>query len=242
MADQMSDRTEAPTSKRLSDARNRGQVVKSQDLSGVVDLLGALVVLVVFGGTIATTCAAILRRFLAPDATGFDLTPHSIAPAMKLAFGQAGLILLPVLAVAAVVAFVAQFMQVGWKVTPEPIRPKLDKLDPLKGLARVFGKKGLIKTGMNTLKLTVVLTVAYLMVVSQTDAIAALPAMTAVVACYAVLKILLTLTLVLLAIMLAIGVIDYAVQRWQHNQDLRMTKQEVKDERRSMEGDPQVKG
>lgn len=242
MADQMSDRTEAPSSKRLSDARNRGQVVKSQDLSGVVDLLGALVVVVVFGGTIATTCAAILRRFLAPDATGFDLTPHSIVPAMKLAFGQAGLILLPALGVAAVVAFIAQFMQVGWKVTPEPIRPKLDKLDPIKGLARVFGKKGLIKTGMNTLKLTVVLTVAYLMVVSQTDAIAALPAMTALGACYAVLRILLILTLVLLAIMLVIGVVDYAVQRWQHTQDLRMTKQEVKDERRSMEGDPQVKG
>lgn len=242
MAEELGERSEAPTGKRLSDARQKGQVVKSQDLSGVVELFGSVVLLIIFGGLITATSAGLMRRYLGADPAGADLTVHTIAFSARHAFGQAGLMLLPCLGVAAGVAFIAQFVQVGWMVTPEPIRPKLTRLDPIQGFTRVFGKKGVVKTAVNTLKLTAVLSIAAVVVVSKTETIAALPMLISTAAVYATLEIMLELVFILLAVMLVIGVIDYLAQRWQHTQNLKMTKQEVKDERRSMDGDPQIKG
>ncbi|MCC5822974.1 MAG: flagellar biosynthesis protein FlhB [Phycisphaerales bacterium] len=242
MADDLGERSEAPTSKRRSEARDKGQIPKSQDLSGVITLFGSMVILIAFGGMIISSMAGMIRAMLTADASGVHMTVPSMAESARQVFGQAALILIPVLAVAALFGFVSQFIQVGWNVTPEPIRPKLNKLDPIKGFKRVFGKRGLMKTVMNTIKLTVVIGVAYLLALLNAQAIASLPALTAAGALTVGARLLVILMIILLALMLLIALIDYMYQRWQHTQDLKMTKQQVKDERRSMEGDPQIKG
>lgn len=242
MADDLGERTEAPTGKRLAEAREKGQIPKSQDLAGAATLFGSLLILILFGGMIGTTLAGLLRAMLITDAAGGDLSVHAMAAATRRAFGIAGLALLPVLALAAVLGFLTQFVQVGWNVSAEPVRPKLDKLDPLKGFKRIFGKRGLVKTGLDSLKLATVLGVGWMVATSHARTIAALPALTAAGALAEAARILLTLALVLIAMLIAIGLIDLAYQRWQHTRDLRMTRQQVKDERRTMEGDPQIKG
>lgn len=242
MSDDLGERSEAPTTKRRSEAREKGQIPKSQDLSGVITLFGSMVILIVFGGMIAGAMAGMVRSMLTADASGAHLAVPSMAESARQVFGQAAMMLIPVLAVAALFGFVSQFVQVGWMVTPEPIRPKLDKLDPIKGFKRVFGKRGLMKTVTNTVKLVVVIGVAYALALVNAEAIASLPALTATGALSVAARLLLILILILLVLMLIIALIDYMYQRWQHTQDLKMTKQQVKDERRSMEGDPQLKG
>lgn len=242
MADDLGERTEAPTSKRRGEARGKGQIPKSQDLAGVMTLFGSLVLLIVFGSMISGSLSGLLRAMLVADASGEHLSVHSIAESSRQAFGQGALILLPILIITALIGFVTQFIQVGWIITLEPIRPKLNKLDPIKGTARIFGKRGVMKTVINTVKLTIVIGVAGMLALSQARTIAHLPNLTAVGALAVATRILLILVIVLLALMLLIALIDFLYQRWQHTQDLKMTKQQVKDERRSMEGDPQIKG
>ena len=242
MADDLGERTEAPTGKRRSDAREKGQIPKSLDLSGVMTLFGSMIILIIFGGMIGSSLTGLMRNMLTADASGDHLIVPSMAESTRQAFGEAAIVLLPIFAVTALIGFVSQFVQVGWNLSAEPIRPKLDKLDPIKGFKRVFGKRGLVKTAMNSIKLTIVIGVGYLLALSQAQTIAALPVLTAVGALAVATRLLIILALVLLALMLAIALIDFMYERWQHTQDLRMTKQQVKDERRSMEGDPQIKG
>ncbi|RMH29935.1 MAG: flagellar biosynthesis protein FlhB [Planctomycetota bacterium] len=242
MADDMGERSEAPTAKRLSEARGKGQIPKSQDLSGVVTLFGAALILVLFGSMLGHTLLTQMRIYLGGDAPGEWFSPEAIAPAIRRSFGTAALVMLPVLAVAFLVAFLGQVVQVGWVISAEPIRPKLTKLNPIAGFKRLFGKRGLAKTAINTVKLVAVLLVAWLVVMSRIERLAILPAMTAVGATAEIVRTLVLLVIVLLALLSIIALADYIYQRWQHTQDLKMTKQEVKDERRSMEGDPMIKG
>ncbi len=242
MADDLGERTEAPTGKRRTEAREKGQVPKSQDLAGVGTLFGSLIILIFFGSSIGASLAGMLRAMLTADAGGTSMTVPSMAESARQAFGEAALVMLPVLGVAAFIGFLTQFVQVGWNITAEPIRPKLDKLDPIKGVKRVFGKRGLVKTGINTIKLAIVIGIGYLVAVANAQTIAALPALTAVGALAVAARLLTILVMVLLSLMFAIALVDFVYQRWQHTQDLKMTKQQVKDERRSMEGDPQIKG
>ncbi len=242
MADDMGERSEAPTSKRLSEARGKGQIPKSQDLSGVVTLFGAVLILVLFGSMLGQTMLAQMRIFLGGDTPGEWFSADAIAPAIRRSFGTAAFVMLPVLAVAFVVAFLGQVVQVGWVISAEPIRPKLTKLNPISGFKRLFGKRGLAKTAINTVKLVAVLLVAWLVVMSRVERLALLPAMTAVGAMAEIVRTLVLLVIVLLALLAIIALADYIYQRWQHTEDLKMTKQEVKDERRSMEGDPMIKG
>ena len=242
MADDLGERTEAPTSKRRLEAREKGQVPKSQDLAGVITLFGSLITLIFFGSALGASMAGVLRSMLTADAAGTTLTMPSMTESLRQAFGEAALIMLPVLGVAAFIGFLTQFIQVGLNLSGEPIRPKLDKLDPLKGAKRVFGKRGIVKAAIDSIKLAIVIGIGYLVAVANAGSIAALPALTAVGALTVAARLLLILVIVLLALMFAIAMIDFIYQRWQHTQDLKMTKQQIKDERRSMEGDPQLKG
>jgi flagellar biosynthetic protein FlhB len=242
MADDLGERSEAPTSKRRSEAREKGQVAKSQDLAGVGTLFGSLITLIFFGGMIGASLAGMLRAMLTTDAAGVSMTVPSMAESTRQAFGEGALIMLPVLGVAALIGFLTQFIQVGWNLSAEPIRPKLDKLDPIKGAKRIFGKRGLVKASIDSIKLTIVIGIGYLVAVGNAETIAALPALTALGALAVGARLILILVIVLLALMFAIALVDFIYQRWQHTEDLKMTKQQVKDERRSMEGDPQMKG
>ncbi|MEM9373888.1 MAG: flagellar biosynthesis protein FlhB [Planctomycetota bacterium] len=242
MADDMGERTEAPSAKRLLDARMKGQVPKSTDLAGVITLFGGVLVVAVLGGTLLELFESTMRHMLNPPRDGEWMTKDTIVPTAKRAFGAVAIAMLPALAISATVGLVGQLVQVGFLFSAEPIRPKLTKLNPISGIKRIFGKKGLIKTVMSTAKLIVVLIVSYIVITSQVERLSVLPMMTAVGAMTSVMHAMIILVIWLLALLLLIAVADFLFQRWQHNDDLKMTKQEVKDERRSMDGDPQVKG
>ncbi len=240
--DDLGERTEEPTARKLSEARKQGQVPRSQDLSGAITLFGGLLIFVVLGSTISAMFIRILRRTLGGEIAADIRSTESIAAAAKAVAYDAIVVVAPIMALAAVVAYLAGFVQVGWLVTAEPIRPKLSKLSPLSGIKRVLGIRALVKTVVNSLKLAVMVAVSTLFIVSNLDAIAALPKLTPQLALIHVLRLIFILAMILAVLLLFIALIDYLYQRWQHTKDLRMSKQEVKDERKTMEGDPLIKG
>lgn len=240
--DDLGERTEAPTPKRLREARERGQVPKSQDLSGVILLLGGVVLLIVMAPMIGDMFASLVRRTLAGTLSADPLSVDTLRVGAFLGFAEVGRIMLPVLLIMMVLAYMSQFVQIGVVLSGEPIKPKFDRLSPIQGVKRIYGRRGLMKAVINTLKLVLLVGVTVLVVNAQLSTVAVLPRLTATHAGMTVLRMALVVALTLLAVLLILALIDLIYQRWQHQEDNKMTKQQVKDERKTMEGDPQIKG
>jgi flagellar biosynthetic protein FlhB len=241
MAEELGERTEQPTGRRLSEARSQGQIAKSQDLASAVDLIGAVVLIAFFGGIGIGGLAAMMRRILENETPGNPLNTDSIQPLLVWAAAQTGRILGPALLVMFTVACLAHIVQVGWVYTTQPLQPNFNRLNPVNGIKKLFNLRSLVRTSVNTVKLGVVGVIAYLVIRKNLPAIAALPTLGMLAGLYKIVLMAMELTLWLLAIFTVIGVIDFAYQKWQHTKDLRMTRQEVKDERKSVDGDPEVK-
>lgn len=240
MAEELGERTEDPTGRKLSQARSKGQVAKSQDLGSAISLVGGLILMVVFGAALFRAMGVVMRRSFESDA-GELIDPGAVWPALKWAAGQGALAIAPILGLVVVVAALSQFVQVGWLVTLEPVKPKLNALNPMSGLKRLMGKRGLVKSGSGIIKMVLVGTVAWLVIARQLRRLAALPGMEAAAALRTIMLLAMELAIWLLAILLVIALADWVYHKWQHKSDLKMTKQEVKDERRMMDGSPEVK-
>jgi flagellar biosynthesis protein FlhB len=242
MAEDMGDKSEDPTGKRLSDAREKGQVARSQDLAAAVDLVGAFVLLFVFGASLVRTMVFVLRDTLGDSWSGsYAVTIPSMLELCRSAALRLGVAVSPVLLLMFLVAVLAHMGQFGLLWNSHALEPKFEKLDPVKGLGRIFNKRGLTKTLVNSGKLAVVALVFWLFARSCADTVSAMPMLTALGAWLVILRLVAELTAWLLVIMFVAGAIDYIYQRWQHLQDMKMTKEEVKNERRDMDGDPQIK-
>lgn len=239
MAEDMGDKSELPTSRRLEEARSRGQIAKSQDLIGAVDLVAALVLLSTLGGGLVRAFRVVLEKSLEGGFESIDA--GSVGPLLRAAVIEIVGGVAPVLGGMVLVGIIAHVAQTGTLWTLEPLVPKLDRLNPLNGLKRLLGVRGAAKSGVNSLKLAVALFTAWSYLSGAAPRVSNLPMLSAMGAIRETLAMLVELSTRMLVLLLTLGIIDYIYQKWQHTRDLKMTKEEVKDERRSMDGDPQVR-
>ena len=240
MPDSAQDRTEPPTARRRSEARQRGQVGKSSDLSAAVVLLGALLLLHWTGQGILGRLVAMTRYCLGEN--GWDFTnARQMTPMLASMLREMAAIVLPVMLVVLVLALVTSFMQVGFLLTLKPITPSLDKLNPISGLKRMFGGRAFVQLLMGIAKMSLLTAVAWwtlksrLHVFVQASALEHLAVEAVAAEVFYTLGLRLAITLVVLAI------IDFVYQRWKTEQELKMSKQEVRDELKNMEGDPKIR-
>ena len=243
-ADEGADKTEEATPKKLQDARKEGQVARSQELSTAVMLLAFFVALKVFVGFIGTRFLGNFQEiYQAIDVYALD----EFGPAMGGAFMRDSLvdilwICLPVFAIAVVVAVVVTVAQVKWHVTAKPLQPKLSKFNPIKGFQRIFSKDKLFELIKDVIKIALIFYVAYSDLADAAGAVVALYDFSLEQAVVYVGDFVLDLGIKLSAIYLIIGFADFIYQKLKFKKDLMMSKQEVKDEYKQQEGDPQVKG
>lgn len=241
MAEELGEKTEQPTGRRLSDARGKGQVAKSTELAGAIELGMAMIMLIVIGGWLFSGLGGVMRRVLEVQS---DLTTTSVSDLMRTVrwAGMTALTITgPVLLIMFVVAALAHVWQVGLKLTTYPLQPKLDRLNPIAGVKRILGIRGLVKTALSIVKLAITSALGSIVIIVNMPEIVGLPNLHAMAAVSVLIKLIMLLAIWMIVVFLVLGVLDMIYQRWQHNRDLRMTKQEVKDERRSLDGDPEVK-
>lgn len=241
MADDMGERTEAPTGRRLSEARMSGQIAKSPDLTAAIELIGAAVLLMVMGTVIFRSMALVMRRTLGAQSASELLSMASVAPLLREIGLQAVLVAGPALAATFLLAVLANMLQVGFLWTTQPLTPNLARLNPVAGLGRLFNTRSVVKLAVNVVKLVVVLAVAGLILARHVGRVVAMPELSLWAGVGVLGNMVFELVAWLLLLILLIGVGDFFYQKWQHHRDLRMTKQQVKDERRSMDGDPEIK-
>ena len=234
------EKTEKATPKKREESRKKGEVAKSRELPSVAVLLAGMITMLVFASYMNAHIQLIVKE-------NFALIPMkeiSLQDFMILAQKMITLFLLtlsPLFAAIFITAILANVTQVGFMLTAETIKPKLSKINPIKGFGRLVSKQALMELFKTLLKLATVGGVAYLMVKGEMKDIYNLWEMevNSIVAytLTTVFKISMGCTLA----MILLVVIDYSFQRWDFEKKLRMSKKEVKDEMKRMEGDPLIK-
>lgn len=234
------EKTEQPTPKRLSDARERGSVAKSMELNSSVLLLAGATFLYLSGPSLTNNLLYSIRSWFAQAATvretGVDLTGVYLAGLhfMATAIG-------PFLLFIAVLGIAINLAQIGFLLTSKPLEPDLTKLSPLKGIKNLVSLRGLVETIKGILKIVLVGLIAYMVI--KGDFAKILGSGDFSVGQLAVFtgKEMYKLVMILSLVLFVVAILDYMYQRWNHTRSLRMTKQEVKEERKQMDGDPMVK-
>ena len=234
------ERTEQPTERRLQEARKKGQVPRSKELNTMLSLLLASISLLVFGGYISQNLMQIsVEGFSIPRELAFD-TAQLPFQFMYMA-SQALLALSPFIAIMLVSVFAGPLLMGGWSFSLESISFKLEKLDPIKGLARIFSLKSLVELAKALAKFVLLLGAAILVFFSIDQQLLSLSSMTPKAAGLEAATILVQVLLILSATMILIVALDVPFELWNHSKQLRMTKQEIKDEMKETDGNPQVK-
>ena len=243
-ADEGADKTEEATPKKLQDARKEGQVARSQELCNSVMLLIFFLMIKIFVGYIG-------NRFLEFFSEVYQVidvyTADEFGTATAGAFVRDSLvevlwICLPVFIAAVLVAFLINIVQVKWKVTTKPLKPKLSKFNPIKGFKKIFSKDKIFELIKDVVKIALIFYVAYSDLAEAAGAVVALYDFSLEQAIVYIGNFVINLGIKLSAIYFVVGIADYIYQKLKFKKDMKMSKQEVKDEYKQQEGDPQVKG
>lgn len=238
----MGERTEMPTARRLSEAAERGQTGKSMDLAAAATLVGACILVYLWAQDIFTFGLELLRHHLAPETLGGSVRTGDVGHEIVASMAGAAWIVVPLMLIMAGIAYLGQVWQVGFMVSSKALEPKLERLNVIAGLGKLVSMKAVVKTLIDVAKLVAIATVAIMVTRSETDAIVSLAALDFAAGLMESIRIMIRVAFWVLLVLLILGVIDRMYQQWQLHQDLKMTKQEVKDEMRSQEGDMEVKG
>ena len=240
------EKTEEPTGKRLQDARKKGQVAKSKEVTNGFSLLA-------FFLTMAFWLEQLGYRFEMYFPTVYDRIPELV----KLYDGQlpfqgmrvlvtqlilnSALYAAPFMLVGVVVAIIVGFIQVGRIWTFEPFKPKFSKMNPLSGLKRIFSTQSLMDLGLAILKIVLISFVVYNYLSGREESLFLLYDIGLRQGIYIMGDIIIQMGIRISFIYMIIAAVDLIYQRHKHHEEMKMTKQEVKDEMKNSEGDPQIK-
>lgn len=234
------DKTEKPTSRRRQKAREKGQVAKSAELASVAVLMAGLGSLYLFGGYIYHQTSDLLRHILMNAAqVRLDTTEMGNLSLTVWVFFMK--VMAPVMIAVVAAGLLANLAQVGFLMAPQRLMPDLKKINPLSGFKRWVSLRSLVDTFKNVAKLTIVGWVAYRTVAGEWDTLPHLGDMDLAAAMVYLVGVCFRIFWRCVLAMLVLALLDWAYQKYDYEKNLKMSKQEVKDEFKQSEGDPMVK-
>ncbi len=242
MSEQRGNRTEKATPRKRQQARERGNVLKSADINTAVIILASAAAIKLFGDGIIHNLHRLFEFYLSGggrwDAV---LTLKTLKPVATSAFAAIAETSLPVVAAATLTAAAVNFLQVGFAVSPKAMGLKFNRLNPLQGIKRMFTIRSLSELIKAMLKLSVIGYLIYMELQKGLSRLSGLMLQDVAGASRTMFDAAFNLIFKLGIALLILALGDYIFQWWQREKDLRMTKQEVKDEAKLLEGDPQIK-
>ena len=241
------EKTEPATAKKLQDARKEGQVAKSKELSAAVELIALFLVLKIFvsyiGENLISVFPVIYRKM--PDiinnsAGGLSIfTVTTVVNNVMLVILK---ILAPVFAIGVTCCVLINILQVGWKITGKPMQPKFSKINPMSGFKRIFSKESLFELVKSIAKIALIAYVAYTSVKDHQNDLFLLYDIPLMQVIILIGSIVIDAGLKISIVYLVVGIVDWLYQKHKFKEDMKMTKQEVKDEYKNTEGNPEIKG
>lgn len=240
MASEDAERTEAPTPKRRQEARERGQVARSVELNSALLLLGACGALAFGGAMMGQTLLGAFREGLQLGGTA-DLTREAIRGRVAGAAWAVAKTISPVVLTGAVVGVLANVLQVGFLVTPQAIGVRWERVNPVQGLGKVLSWRGAVEAVKALLKIAILGTVAYRTLQPEWARFPALAQMDLPDLVWWQFGLGLRLALRVVAVYGLLALADCVYQRWQHERSLRMSRNEILEEGKQQEGNPQIR-
>jgi len=241
------EKTEEPTAKKLEDSRKEGQVAKSQELTGACSLLAMFL-------TLKFCCTYLAQNFVDNFSLVYNKIPdiivlwnnrletRDIAIFIKEILIRIILAMGPFLLVGVAVAFVTNVVQVKWKPTLKPLKPKFSKLNPVNGVKRLFSKEKLVELAKSIIKVAIIYYVVVGVLKDKLGLLLNLYDLSLKSAIQVTGQLVIDVGLRISLVYIVVGFADFGYQKWKFKDDMKMTKQEVKDEMKNSEGDPAVKG
>ncbi|CDG01282.1 Putative Flagellar biosynthetic protein FlhB [Clostridium chauvoei JF4335] len=234
------EKTEEATPKKKSDARKKGQIARSKDVGLALTMLATTLVIMGLSGYLANTLKANVIYFLS-DASSMELTESSIKGLNLLVISKMAIAIMPIVIPIMIAGVVASLMQTGFLVTKDAIKPSFGKLNPINGFKNMFSKKALVDLVKNIIMVSIVAFLGYSYIKENFSSVLQLGNLYLPTLGIEVKKLVLGIFGKIAILLVALAAIDYFIQFRLHNKELRMSKQEIKEEYKQMEGDPQLK-
>lgn len=240
------EKTEPATSKKLDDARKEGQVAKSKEIANAAMLMALFLMMKFMIGYIGNSLLGLFQTFYnqIPAAVNYyeGWIPRSaFSMVLSGTFIRILVILAPIFIVGVLVSFLADYIQVKWKPTSKPLKPKFSKLNPIKGFKKIISGQSLVQLLKSV---AIILIMTYVVYDTLKDKMVMILLLYDITLQQAILLLGDTVTALgmkIASFYFVIALLDFAYQKWKFSEDMKMTKQEVKDEYKNAEGDPQIK-
>lgn len=240
------EKTEPATAKKLEDARKDGQVAKSKEIANAFMLLSLFLLVKFWIGHMGKDLLSLFGTFYnkIPETVTFynGMIPRTTINTVLLwIFLRILIILAPIFVIGVIVSFLCDYWQVKWKPTSKPLQPKFSKMNPMKGLKKIVSPQSLIELLKSIATIAVMSYVVYSTLKDKMGVIFLLYDIPMTQAIQLLGELVTTLGLKIAYFYMVIAILDWAYQKWKFKEDMKMTKQEVKEEYKNAEGDPQVK-
>lgn len=238
MADDL-EKTEEPTPKKIEDARKEGNVPRSMDASGFVTMLVAVIAVTALFSWIMDRLENLYSYYT--HFFGIDLTPSLLMDITIYTIYQLLIMVLPLAIPVAIAGLIAGWMQFGFLFTTKPLTPDLKKIDPIKGAKNLFSLKKLVEGAKITLKVAAVFIVAFSVFLGFIEELVSVSRADLLDQMRWLGDRALILAAVMLVLLMVLALIDIMFVRYNYFKGLRMSKQEIKDEMKQLEGNPEIK-
>ncbi len=235
-----SQKTEEPTPKKLQDARKRGQVATSREVNNFVMIFAGAIVLLIFGPQVSADLIHLFKNLIT-NSYQFPTSPYGILGVLKQVLYEVAMILFLPIFVLFIAAIIGPFAQIGPIFSAESMKPSLDKISPLKGFKRLFSMRSFAEFFKGLLKIAILTAVGWMLMVPFYETIDHFIGQPVIYAMRDMHAMATRLFIGFLSIIAVIAIADYMYQRHEHMKKLRMSKQEIKDEYKQLEGDPHIK-
>jgi flagellar biosynthetic protein FlhB len=241
MAEDNGDKTEAPTPRRRTEAREQGNIARSPDLTAAVVILGLMMMLKWYGDGLVKALKTLMVEVFSGRVLGDTNLQNIFTLVVRLVLVTARA-MAPLMIGAILIAVIINLMQVGLFFSTKRIQPNFGALNPTKGLSRIFGGgNGIVQLLMNTVKMCLVALTAYSAIHGRMAQIVTVQQLTFLQIFGLGAQIVYSIIVRITILLLVLAIVDYFYQRHKIEKSLKMTKQEVKDEMKSMDGDPKIK-
>jgi flagellar biosynthetic protein FlhB len=239
VAEQSGEKSFDATPHRRQEAREQGQVVFSQDLGSAAMLMLSVLLLMVLGGGAIEFCAKLMQHQLGDVAELHTSQETLVAEWLPIAYGL-GIVLLPILGLLMLGGALSSIFQVGLLWLPDRLAPDISRISPLAGLKRIFSLTGTARLGFGLVKVLIVSGVAIIVMYMRWNEVLRASGLDTPHLAKFLVSISTSTVLWIALALLILAILDYGVQRWKHEQDLKMTHQEVREEMKNLQGDPQI--
>ncbi|ETT85872.1 flagellar biosynthesis protein FlhB [Viridibacillus sp. FSL R5-0477] len=235
------EKTEKATPKKRLDARKKGQVLKSQDVTSAIVLLSVFLFLLFGAASMRDSVMAFFKQTFSRYLLVESISISSVMEVYKEVMIEMAFVLLPIMVIAVIASLAGNFFQFGLLFTTESLKFDLKKIDPIKGLKRMFSMRAIIELLKSVLKITFIGSVTTVILLMNIDDVLSLSFKSPWVTLITVGKLTVIMGIAASLTLFCVAILDYFYQKFDYEKNLKMSKQDIKDEYKNTEGDPLIK-